>query len=837
MNIKIKTTKVRPIRRDGRGYNGTPSSGSSFSGYSMASVPSWKSITGKPFELLNTDFSVATETKELQLSGSIGANTLYHSGNANRPDISWDMNNAHVEGKMTIRGSTDNERIQLWADSPWIGFYDESDNQRKGYIQSLNGNMLVDVAGSNDGIHFRIGNTLQSFVSNAGLNLPDGNVLQAYEKAGTSWGNYDNRYTATIGALDVKLKNDNRAAWVWSSQNHAGIFANGFQVLDNDTNYSRLYLSPRLRIRAANGLMTLEKDENEILGIGDTVSAYRPVEVFSDDGVKIIGSAPFLTFWDKNNNYRLGYLRGYPDGNLHISAKQYIQLRVNDNIQIGEIRDWGTLLFDGKIHRIFDKFGMTDWDQYSASHYQSMGGLDVKLFDNTNATYVWSVRDAGDNYKAGFQISNNSNNSIFDLNQRLRLKGWNDKFIFELDKAPMMALGYNAEFFGSLKVAGGIYATSYETKRTKTTNGDLLVTDSVVVTGSTWTASDGTTVWRIQPDYEVNNRIPFDVGDAVVCKIQDKVGNIRFWKGIISYVSPSGTTADIYHGHQDPTSNTVPKDGDTVVRVSGTTISLTTSDTGNPEMEFKDGDRTALLLNDKGGQKIDTDGSLKDIGGIGFGDNKGVSVSEAGIRVSEDRNMTVTLPNLRVNAKSLNAGIAAQSINFPENDPRRIDYQISAGIAAVAQSTYKHETYYPMVDAKTDFALVGVGNNFLDTISLRVATVSSQDYVSDQFFLERNPVSMYRLPRGGISVTFPSASAFRTGHIIMVTGFRGDVSWVHLNSNDQVGGWKGGIFKFYDAHSTLQLMAVSNSAWAIISMTSVEFTRGNVTAPYDSNMD
>lgn len=169
---------------------------------------------------------------------------LYHDGNANTAESFWRAKFMRVQDQIVVRGAIVDDRLQLWGAYPYMSFWNEATDHRDGYIQSHSGNLLIDVAGKYDGIHFRVGGTNQAYVSNAGLNLPDGNVLQAYEKTAASWGRYDARYTATVGALDVRLSTDSGASWIWTVRDYQNKFKAGFQALiSGDT--SRLYFTPK----------------------------------------------------------------------------------------------------------------------------------------------------------------------------------------------------------------------------------------------------------------------------------------------------------------------------------------------------------------------------------------------------------------------------------------------------------------------------------------------------------------------------------------------------------------------------------------------------------------
>lgn len=212
---------------------------------------------------------------------------LYGTHNANDELTPWKASFMRVQDQEVIRGTTTNDRLQLWGTQPYLSFWNEATDTRDGYIQSHSGNMLIDVAGASDGIHFRVGGTNQTYVSNSGLNLPSGNVLQAYEKGGTSWNNYDAQYTATIGALDVRVKNDASASWIWSVRGSTNTFKAGFQM-SNNSDYSQLHLTRRLQVAGWNDHFEFHIDnaKKASLDTNGTFTATGDIIAYSDRRLK-----------------------------------------------------------------------------------------------------------------------------------------------------------------------------------------------------------------------------------------------------------------------------------------------------------------------------------------------------------------------------------------------------------------------------------------------------------------------------------------------------------------------------------------------------------------------
>lgn len=197
-------------------------------------------------------------------SGSFGGwKKLYHNGNVNNQNTPWRASFLRVQDQEVIRGTATNDRLQLWGELPYISFWNEATDHKDGYIQSHSGNMLIDVAGSSAKLSFRVGGSERAYVREFGLVLPSGNILQAYEKQGTSWGNYITGDKSGKGALDVKLAYSSAAAWIWTARDSSDNFKGGFQVSMN-SGYSQLYLSPRCSIAALGGLFEFYVDGQKI---------------------------------------------------------------------------------------------------------------------------------------------------------------------------------------------------------------------------------------------------------------------------------------------------------------------------------------------------------------------------------------------------------------------------------------------------------------------------------------------------------------------------------------------------------------------------------------------
>lgn len=215
-------------------------------------------------------------------SGSFGGwKKLYHSGNANNQNTPWRASFMRVQDQQVIRGTTTNDRLQLWGSQPYMSFYNEATDNRDGYIQSHSGNMLIDVTGASNSIDFRIGGYKRASVSKLGFGTESGSVYRCFGKQGTSWNNYLSYDTAKIGALDVQLANTSDASWIWSVRGSSNTFKAGFQI-SNNSDYSQLYLSSKLKVTAwgdnfefyvdGTKVAALDKDGN--LRVKGTVQAH-----------------------------------------------------------------------------------------------------------------------------------------------------------------------------------------------------------------------------------------------------------------------------------------------------------------------------------------------------------------------------------------------------------------------------------------------------------------------------------------------------------------------------------------------------------------------------------
>lgn len=197
-------------------------------------------------------------------AGSFGGwKKLYHDGNSNRSDVSWDMNNGYINGALTIRGSTVNNRLQMWGTAPYMSFHDEVSDNRWAYIQAHSGNLLLDVAGINNSLDFRVGGFKRCSVGKWGYGVESGSIYKCFGKHGTSWNDYNYADTAKMGALDVQLVNDASASWIWSVRDYNNSFKAGFQILNNGQ-YSQLHLSNRCKIIALDSVFEFYIDGQKV---------------------------------------------------------------------------------------------------------------------------------------------------------------------------------------------------------------------------------------------------------------------------------------------------------------------------------------------------------------------------------------------------------------------------------------------------------------------------------------------------------------------------------------------------------------------------------------------
>lgn len=186
---------------------------------------------------------------------------VYSTNNANKSNVNWNMFTAYIDNKAIIRGSSENERLQLWGDNPYLAFYNENTDQRKAYIQAYGNDLLIN---SDSGkIKLRPINSEKGTIDDWGLSFYNNSIFQLRDKIGTSWNNYSTTGKSTMGAYDTKLVNSSDASWIWSVRDHGNSFKAGFQILNNGQR-SQLHLSNRCKIIAWDSVFEFYIDGQKV---------------------------------------------------------------------------------------------------------------------------------------------------------------------------------------------------------------------------------------------------------------------------------------------------------------------------------------------------------------------------------------------------------------------------------------------------------------------------------------------------------------------------------------------------------------------------------------------